>query len=159
MRRDELAIEQCEASGAQPCHKVRQCDFRRVGRSAKHRFAKEGPAEFDTIESTDQLSLLPGLNAVRMATCVKQRDRRFDLMIYPGRRTFIGPFRTQTHNFRKGEVSRRLKPPGPQCFSKRSGELEAVEWPAAGLMDTEIRCFVELEVQHGTKEVCPRVQT
>jgi iron complex outermembrane receptor protein len=33
------------------------------------------------------------------------------------------------------------------------------QWPAAGLMDTEIRCFIELEVQHGTKEVCPRVQT
>jgi hypothetical protein len=31
-------------------------------------------------------------------------------------------------------------------------------WPAAGLMDTEIRCFIELEEQHATKEVQPRVQ-
>lgn len=31
----------------------------------------------------------------------------------------------------------------------------AIDWPAAGLMGTEIRCFMELEVQHGTKEVYP----
>ena len=30
-------------------------------------------------------------------------------------------------------------------------------WPAAGLMDTKIRCFIELEVHHGTKEVYARV--
>ena len=32
------------------------------------------------------------------------------------------------------------------------------DWPAAGLMDTEIRCFIELEDKHATKEVQPRVQ-
>ncbi len=31
-------------------------------------------------------------------------------------------------------------------------------WPAAGLMDTEIRCFIELEEQYAAKEVQPRVQ-
>jgi len=31
-------------------------------------------------------------------------------------------------------------------------------WPAAGLMDTEIRCFIELEEQHATKKAQPRVQ-
>ena len=31
-------------------------------------------------------------------------------------------------------------------------------WPAAGLMDTEMRCFIELEEQDATKEVQPRVQ-
>ena len=34
----------------------------------------------------------------------------------------------------------------------------AVLWPAAGLMDTEIRCFIELEDYNGAKEAQPRVQ-
>jgi len=31
-------------------------------------------------------------------------------------------------------------------------------WPAAGLKDTEIRCFIELEVADGTTEVFTGVQ-
>ena len=31
-------------------------------------------------------------------------------------------------------------------------------WPAAGLVDTGIRCFIELEEQDATKEAQPRVQ-
>jgi len=35
--------------------------------------------------------------------------------------------------------------------------MKSAGWPAAGLMDTEKRCFIELEDQHGTKEVHARV--
>ena len=32
-------------------------------------------------------------------------------------------------------------------------------WPAAGSVDTELRCLMELEVSNGETEVQPRVQT
>ena len=35
---------------------------------------------------------------------------------------------------------------------------EARQWPAAGLVDTEIGCFHLSEVHNATKEVQPRVQ-
>ena len=31
-------------------------------------------------------------------------------------------------------------------------------WPAAGSVDTELRCLMELEVSNGKTEVQPRVQ-
>jgi hypothetical protein len=31
-------------------------------------------------------------------------------------------------------------------------------WPAAGSVDTELRCLMELEVSNGETEVQPRVQ-
>lgn len=34
----------------------------------------------------------------------------------------------------------------PRLGLRRAG---SIVWPAAGLMDTEIRCFIELEGQHG----------
>ena len=36
--------------------------------------------------------------------------------------------------------------------------MNYTRWPAAGLVDTERRCFIELEEQDATKEVRPRVQ-
>ena len=36
--------------------------------------------------------------------------------------------------------------------------FNAVKWPAAGFVDTEIRCLTELESGNATKEVQPRVQ-
>ncbi|MBX9644239.1 MAG: hypothetical protein K2W91_09105, partial [Novosphingobium sp.] len=41
-----------------------------------------------------------------------------------------------------------------QIMDAMSSEMAVTNalWPAAGLMDTEIRCFIELEDQHGTKE-------
>ncbi|GEM_PF-1763406 len=42
-------------------------------------------------------------------------------------------------------------------FVSLLGDIGFEDWPAAGLMDTEIRCFIELEVQHGTTEVYARV--
>lgn len=33
-----------------------------------------------------------------------------------------------------------------------------INWPAAGSVDTELRCLMELEVSNGETEVQPRVQ-
>lgn len=40
------------------------------------------------------------------------------------------------------------------------GDLRDIEalWPAAGFVDTEIRCLTELESWNAEKEVQPRVQ-
>jgi hypothetical protein len=36
--------------------------------------------------------------------------------------------------------------------------LDQMEWPAAGSVDTEIRCFMEREGSHAEKDIQPRVQ-
>jgi len=84
VRRNELAIEQGESARAQPHNKVRQRDFRRIGRPAEHRFAEKGAAEPDAVKPTDQFSVFPCLDAVRVAAGVEQCDRCLDLAIDPG---------------------------------------------------------------------------
>jgi hypothetical protein len=38
------------------------------------------------------------------------------------------------------------------------GAMIGMHWPAAGFVDTEIRCLTELESWNAEKEVQPRVQ-
>ena len=44
------------------------------------------------------------------------------------------------------------------CETGGEQTVISVNWPAAGSVDTEIRCFMELEVSNGETEVRPRVQ-
>jgi len=41
---------------------------------------------------------------------------------------------------------------------QRHNLLTKHEWPAAGSVDTEIRCLMELEGSHAEKDIQPRVQ-
>ena len=42
--------------------------------------------------------------------------------------------------------------------AERLMELEVATWPAAGLVDTELRCFYRTGGRYGTQDIQPRIQ-
>jgi hypothetical protein len=127
VRGDELAIEQREPARPEPRDEMGERHFRRIGRPAEHRFAEKGTAKLHAIKPADQLSIFPCLNAVRMPSGVEQRDRRLDLVVYPGRGPVRRLFGTHPHDIAECPVRRRLEPPGPERLGERAREPEAVQ--------------------------------
>jgi hypothetical protein len=81
---DELGIEQAEATGSQAGDKMDKGHLAGIARPGKHAFAKEGSTELDAIKATDELAVLPALEAVGMASVKELSVKAFDLPIDPG---------------------------------------------------------------------------
>jgi hypothetical protein len=71
VRREPLHVDEGVAALAQPLEKGGQRDFRRVGRTMKHRFAEERRAERDPVQSADQGAGLPGFDAMGVPVAVQ----------------------------------------------------------------------------------------
>ena len=58
----ELAVEQRVTADLQSRDKMRQRNFRGIGRAAEHRFTKKRAAQRNAIKAADQLTIAPCLD-------------------------------------------------------------------------------------------------
>src|SRR5690606_11997749 len=70
-----LDVEQRKAGGAKPRDQRREGDLGRVGPRVKHRLAREGPADREPVDATDEIpasaARVPDLAAVRPSELVE----------------------------------------------------------------------------------------
>jgi hypothetical protein len=67
MLRFHLAIYHDKSMLLKISAKMGEGDFRGIGDMGKHRFAKEDPADGDSIEPAHKAAVNPGFDAMRMA--------------------------------------------------------------------------------------------
>jgi hypothetical protein len=80
---EELRVQQREAPGFKPRHKMDKGDLARIAFARKHAFAEKGGAETDAIQASDKPPVAPALHAVRMANAIKLGIQRNDFGVYP----------------------------------------------------------------------------
>ena len=100
VRREPLGVEKDEFTGAEVFDEPEEGDLRGVADVVKHRFAEEGAADRDAVETAGELALLPRLNRVSMAKLMEARVAFEDLFIDPG----LGAFGALLHDFDEGSV-------------------------------------------------------
>ena len=81
---DELAVEQGEVAGLEPCDQPGERNLGRVADAAEHAFAEESAAELYAIEPADKLALLADFDRVRMTRRVQRQHCPLELAVYPG---------------------------------------------------------------------------
>lgn len=127
MRRDELAVEQAPAAGAQPCDQMRERDLRRIARATDHRFAEKGAAERHAIEAPDQLASLPAFDAVRMTEPKQAVVTRLDQRVDPGRRPVGRGLGAERDHARKTGIGGDAESLADNDFLQAARQAEAVE--------------------------------
>src|SRR5256885_16904924 len=100
MRSSPLRVEQRKFPRAQMLHQSDQRDLRGIGYAMKHRFAKEGAADGNSVKSASEFVVAPGFNRVRMSELVQAFEAFDDLVIDPG----VFPFGARANHFAKPTV-------------------------------------------------------
>ena len=101
----------------------------------------------------------PSITASQMNATATEKVVRFEQLFIPfPRHIYLHEqfdYLNQHGQLSQGRAQKGLRVLAPS----NSGKTKAVEtyWPAAGLMDTEIRCFHLSESGNAEKEVQPRV--
>jgi hypothetical protein len=116
MFRHELAVEQGEVAGLEPCYEPGERDFRGVAGAAEHALAEEGAAELYAVKAADELAALPDLDRVGVAGPVQRQHRLFELGVDP----CLLAFGAGCDHFSKIEIMRDFEPAGAKRAPERT---------------------------------------
>src|SRR5262249_57405235 len=79
-----LRVEQSEAAGDQPRHKMHERHLRGVANAVEHALSEEGASEAHAVESADQITVLPDFDAVSVAERMQSAIEVADALVDPG---------------------------------------------------------------------------
>lgn len=146
----ELAVQQRETAGFQPRDQPGQRDLRRIRLTREHALAKEGAAQRDAVEATDQPIAVPAFDAVGMAhgeqASARLEDRHVDPRILPVARDLPA----QAHNLRERLIRGHAKAVAADRLAQAMGHVQRIErqYPASTRLHPEDVGVVR-RVRHG----------
>src|SRR5262249_6252701 len=79
-----LRVEQFEAAGDQPRHKMHERHLRGVAHAVEHALSEEGASKPHAVESADQSTVLPDFAAVSVAERMQSAIEVADALVDPG---------------------------------------------------------------------------
>jgi hypothetical protein len=143
---------------SQPGNQPGQRDLRGIGGAAKHGFAKEGPAEANTIEAADELALPPAFDRMGMAGGVEAERRAFDLIIDPR----LLALRAAVDDLSEGPVAGDREAPLAKRPRQRAGDMEAIERedrPVARLDPENVLCMAAVGHRENARRITAQQQS
>jgi len=128
---DELHVQQRESGVAKPRHQVRQGNLGGVPGAREHALAEKGTAQSNAVQPANQLTVLPGFDAVRVSHCEQFNDGVFDCRIDPGFRAVFVGFGAQAKDIGEGGVQADLERAAADGFLQPPGNMNIVQWQDA----------------------------
>jgi hypothetical protein len=123
----KLTVEQREAASPESCNEPRQRDFRGVAGTADHALAKEGAAQRETIEPTDEPFAVPAFDGVGIAKAMEPNEHVLDGAVDPGFRPVRRRRRAQAQRFTKGAIGGDAEAVGSDHLAQRTRRTKRIE--------------------------------
>jgi hypothetical protein len=123
VRGHELAVEQGEMANAKAGNEPGHCHLRCIRHSTEHRLPEEGPAQFHSVKTADELAAVPAFDGMRVADGVQAQRCPLYHRIDPG----LIPVGASEQDFMKCAIAGDREPARAHALRKRVREVKCVE--------------------------------